>query len=172
MDPTLRDYIGISMMILGLLPLSVVRLDYTYMRHTTCFNRETTTHLSCESTLLSSYSISQNTATSKVVDWSHMSRPGTVHPTGALPLIPQCSRAQEAKTKADKLKIMLHRHNIEVTKDVLDSFINKHESRKPRLFDKLQRVANNIQAFSKAIGSICQIHGIASVVCTINIESM
>ncbi|KAK3402543.1 hypothetical protein B0T20DRAFT_474349 [Sordaria brevicollis] len=94
-----------------------------------------------------------------------MSRPETIQPTGALALIPQSSRVEEAREKADKLKILLHRHNIEVTrgKDVLDALINQHESRKPKLFDKLQRVANNIQAFSKAIGSICQIHGIASV---------
>lgn len=84
-----------------------------------------------------------------------------------LTLAAQTTRVQDAKEKANKLKATLHRHDIEVTKDVLDVFMTKHAWRKPRWLDKLQNVTNNIQIFYKAIGSICQAHGIASVVCVL-----
>ncbi|EAA29025.1 hypothetical protein GE21DRAFT_6889 [Neurospora crassa] len=92
-----------------------------------------------------------------------MSQVEALFPTDVA-LVHQHTRAQEAKDKVDKLRAILHRHDIEAPKDVLDGFMSKHAWRKPRWLDKLQTVTNNVQIFSQAIGSICQAHGIASVV--------
>ncbi|KAK3947439.1 hypothetical protein QBC32DRAFT_354310 [Pseudoneurospora amorphoporcata] len=92
-----------------------------------------------------------------------MSQPAALYPTDvALPLL--SSRAQNVKNKADELRTLLRRRNIEVTEEPLDVFMTKNAWLKPKWLDKLQLVNNNIKTFSKAIGTICQAHGIASIV--------
>ncbi|KAA8631812.1 hypothetical protein SMACR_09152 [Sordaria macrospora] len=94
-----------------------------------------------------------------------MSQSAAIHPGGTdVALAPRSSRAQDVKDKAEQLKAILCLRNIKVTEEPLDVFMTKHAWLKPKWLDKLQLVNNNIQTFSKAVGTICQANGIASMV--------